>query len=286
MYMSKNYKQHGFTLIEIAIVLLVVTILLGYTVAMFPVQQELKQYREANREMNSIINNLIAFAQVNGRLPCPDTSGGGGSIDGLEDSLDVYDISIAGAGNDNIIDGCAAYFGYLPAKTLGMIGNYKSSGPLKGTLLDPWGGSYGYAVSESDVSGNTIVDFVSPNEIRNEGIQNVMNPAALEPPDLFICDDSATTGPDLNCTAASSNPVVSNVAAVVISLGKDNNITDLTTVSPIQVENVDDINDGTNDKVYISSSRSNVDGKEYDDIVKWISPNLLFSKMIEADQLP
>ena len=39
----------GFTLVEIAIVLLIVTILLGYTVALFPRQQELKQYRALNR---------------------------------------------------------------------------------------------------------------------------------------------------------------------------------------------------------------------------------------------
>jgi prepilin-type N-terminal cleavage/methylation domain-containing protein len=285
--MSSKYNQQGFTLIEIAIVLLVVTILLGYTVAMFPIQQELKQYREANREMNSIVENLIAFAQINGRLPCPDTSGGGGAIDGLEDSVDVYDIVNAVAASDGIIDGCAAYFGYLPAKTLGMTGNYKSSGPLQGTLQDPWGGSYRYAVSESDVSGNTIIDFVSPNEIRNESIQNVMDPVAPNSPDLYICNDSADYPEnDLNCGDVTGTEVLGKVAAVVISYGKNNDISDLDVISPIQAENADDINDGTNDKVYISASRSDVAGAEYDDIVKWISPNLLFSKMIEADQLP
>ena len=60
-------RQSGFTLIEIAIVLLIVVIILGYTVAMFPIQQELKQYRKAEADMNSIIEHLIAFAQVNGR---------------------------------------------------------------------------------------------------------------------------------------------------------------------------------------------------------------------------
>ena len=36
----------------------------GYSVAMLPVQQELKQYRHADREMDSIIEHLIGFAQV------------------------------------------------------------------------------------------------------------------------------------------------------------------------------------------------------------------------------
>ena len=38
---TKSFNQSGFTLVEIAIVLLIVAILLGYTVAMFPRQQEL-----------------------------------------------------------------------------------------------------------------------------------------------------------------------------------------------------------------------------------------------------
>ena len=86
--MMKNIQQ-GFTLIEIAIVLLIVTILLGYTIAMFPIQQELKQYRKANAEMEEIIDSLIAFAQINGRLPCPDTDQSGGDVDGEEEWNDA-----------------------------------------------------------------------------------------------------------------------------------------------------------------------------------------------------
>ncbi len=74
---KKPGHQTGFTLIEIAIVLVIVTVLLGYTVAMFPIQQELKQYRSAEIEMNGIISHLVAFAQINGRLPCPDSDGDG-----------------------------------------------------------------------------------------------------------------------------------------------------------------------------------------------------------------
>ena len=67
--------QQGFTLVEVAIVLLIVAILLGYSVAMFPVQQDLKKYRKLDRDMDDIVAHLIGFAQVNGRLPCPDTDG-------------------------------------------------------------------------------------------------------------------------------------------------------------------------------------------------------------------
>jgi len=257
---SLNRTERGFTLIEIAIVLLVVTILLGYSVAMFPKQQELKQYRAVETEMESIIEHLIAFAQINGRLPCPDTSAGGtvADIDGLEDRIALND--------------CEASFGFLPARTLGMNGRYNDAGVLE----DSWGQGYRYAISEDDATLNGDVDLVTPNGIRDEGMAAVL-------PDLFICDDSATLGVDVDCAAgangANSNDVVINVAAVIISLGKDNAIP---ATSNIQDENLDDFHNGANDKVYVFSPRRD----DYDDVVKWIPTSLLFSKMIEAEQLP
>lgn len=249
-------SQAGFTLIEIAIVLLIIGVLLGYTVALVPVQQELKQYRQVEAEMDSVIAHLTAFAQVNGRLPCPDTSAGAGTIDGLEDAL----------AND-----CEAFFGFLPGRTLGINGKYNAAG----VLIDPWGSGYGYAVSDFDVGADGIIELVSANGIRNAGI------AAVQP-NLFVCDDSPVLGNQLDCTAAASNEVVGTngeVAAVIISLGKD---FEIPATSNIQAENLDNFNDGTLDKVYIFTSRRD----DYDDIVKWLSTNLLFSKMIEADQLP
>jgi len=90
----------------------------------------------------------------------------------------------------------------------------------------------------------------------------------------------------LDCDDVSGDDVVSKVAAIILSTGKDAGRLTNPTISNIQAENLDDLHDGTNDKVYIHSSRSDVGGAEYDDIVKWISPNVLFTKMIEADQLP
>ena len=257
--MKRNITQSGFTLIEIAIVLLVVAILLGYSVAMLPVQQELKQYRHANTEMDSIIEHLIAFAQVNGRLPCPDTStdtdGVANGIDGEEDP------------HANVTVGCEAFFGFLPARTLGINGKYDAAG----RLIDPWGSGYGYAVSNID-TGDGNPDLVTGNGIRDEGLAAVI-------PDLQICSDSDTAGPDLTCAAVSGTAVVENVAVVIVSLGKDFT---LPASSEIQDENVDGFHNGTTDKVYIFSPRRD----DYDDVVKWIPRSLLFSRMLAADQLP
>ena len=261
--MKSRSTQSGFTLIEIAIVLLVVAILLGYSVAMLPVQQELKQYRHANTEMDSIIEHVIAFAQVNGRLPCPDTST---NTDGVANSIDGEEDPHA----DPTV-GCEAFFGFLPARTLGINGKYDAAG----VLMDPWGSGYRYAVSNADrdgVGGDGRPDLVTGNGIRDEGL------AAVNP-DLQVCSDSDTAGPDLDCTTVSGAAVIENVAVVIVSQGRDFAVAP---VSAIQQENSDDFHNGNNDKVYIFSPRRD----DYDDVVKWIPRSLLFSRMLTADQLP
>jgi prepilin-type N-terminal cleavage/methylation domain-containing protein len=251
---SSSFRSKGFTLVEIAIVLLIVTVLLGYTVAMFPMQQDLKKYRQVDKEIDGIIEHLIAFAQVNGRLPCPDTNNGGSAIDGQEDRAGL--------------DDCNAFFGFLPARTLGIEGKYDDGG----LLIDPWNQRYGYAVSDVNTGVGTPRILVTPNGIRNAGMAAVL-------PDLFVCEDSNILGNHLDCVAAGSPAVASNVAAVVISMGKDYV---LPPSSNIQAENADDFHNGLVDKVYISSPHRD----DYDDEVKWIPTNLLFSRMIAAEQLP
>lgn len=235
-------RNKGFTLIEIAIVLIIVTILLGYTVAMVPVQQELKQYRKASAEMDRILDALYAFAQVNGRLPCPD-------------------IVAAPDGVENVAAGCTNSYGYIPTKTLGLDGNIDSNFSLR----DPWNTPYIYQVTSINAAGNGG-DFVMAGDIQSVGI------AALAP-DLSIC---LTNGAGPNCPGGPADTVLANVPAVIISQGKDRG----SIASNIQTENTDA------DVLFVKTSRSDVVGAEYDDIVKWITPNILYSKMIDAGQLP
>lgn len=288
----KTALQHGFTLIEIAIVLLIVSILLGYTVAMYPVQQELKQYRQLRSDMDQIIEHLIGYAQVNGRLPCPDTTGDvnvtgtAGTYDGQADSDDVIINATGVAGTDTLTDSCKGFAGFVPAGTLGINGDFD---PL-GRLLDPWGQPYRYHVSDfnynsvsspaggtdADLTTGAATDLVSPDGIGEEGLSNVI-------PDLVVCDDSDnSSATDTTCAGVGATDIITNAAAVVISSGKDRG----QVASNIQDENQDDFDDGTNDFVYTSSTRNDVAGSEYDDLVRWISPNLLYTKMIEAGQLP
>ena len=258
---SKPTISKGFTLIEIAIVLLVVSILLGYTVALLPVQQELKRYRAVDKETDIIIDAIYAYAQVNGRLPCA--------------------VSLAvpnGIADPDDGDQCNTWYGFLPAKTLGIDGRYDASN----SLLDPWGNRYRYQVTANDTGagagpgpedfGVAGGDFIMKHDIKNVTMENLG-------PDLEICTAVATPTPtDCGSTTVT---VAEGIPAVVLSLGK--NGATAPAESSIQSENTDN---SATDTVFIRSTISDVEGAEFDDIIKWIAPNTLYSKMIEAGQLP
>lgn len=285
MMKSANRIQQGFTLVEIAIVLLIVTILLGYTVAMFPRQQELKQYRAADQEMDHIIAAIIGFAQINGRLPCPT----------IPDQVGAE----SGGGGTN----CTDYGGFVPINTLGITGRVNEDS----LMLDPWGNPYRYYVTNNNFNGG-LSDFVGAGEMREVGIVDSDGDGFTDLDGRYvICDDNgATIGDDCD---GGANEVfgrpdgVGNYGGapfVLLSMGKnwsDTPINDELENRGGSLSNTDLLMpDGPSGNEYFLKNvgagqttfvrRTTGFADDFDDIVKWVSPNILFSKMIEADQLP
>ncbi|MFT5400165.1 MAG: prepilin-type N-terminal cleavage/methylation domain-containing protein [Gammaproteobacteria bacterium] len=277
-------KQQGFTLVEIAIVLLIVTILLGYTVAMFPRQQELKQFRAADAQMDEVVAAIVGFAQVNGRLPCP----------AIPASAGVEDF------NTTLADGCNSYGGFVPVNTLGIAGRLNEDS----LLLDPWGNPYRYYVSDVDFDGDTFSDFASPGEMRDIGLvdSDTDNYIDLDG-QLMICDAAGSSNDD-QCTGAvevfgtyDAGPPVVYAGAPFVLLSQGKNWNDGTTVGD-ELENQGTTslaggpasitypikNIGTGQTTFVRPPGGFSDN--FDDLVKWVSPNILYSKMIDAGQLP
>ena len=126
-----RYAGQGFTLIELAIVLFVVTLLLGGMLTPLGQQIAERQTQETRRTLENARTALVGYALRHhasgdaGRLPCPDLripGAAGNANDGLEDRLPE------GA--------CAALSGNLPWNTLGVA------------EIDAWGNRLTYAVAQ------------------------------------------------------------------------------------------------------------------------------------------
>ncbi len=282
-------SESGFTLVEIAIVLLIVGVLVGYTAALLPKQQELKKYRAVEQEMDQIIAAIVGFAQVNGRLPCPAIPNTAGDEDG-------------GGGGD-----CNNYGGFVPVNTLGLTGRTNADS----LMLDPWGNPYRYYVSNSDFNAAGGDDFVNSTEMRTVGLVDPNTDGYTDLDGIYlICDDNGTSTDD-QCTGAvevfgtySAGPPVVYGGAPFVLLSQGKNWNDAAAAGD-ELENIGAnlTNDATlamglgpsgnqyllkdvagGETTFVRRTTGFAD--DFDDVVKWGSPNLLFSKMIEAGQLP
>lgn len=77
--MNKRYthKQKGFTLVEIAIVMLIFGLIIGGIMGPLKTQLQNLDRKETKKLIEGTKDAMIGFAIRNGRLPCPDTSGDG-----------------------------------------------------------------------------------------------------------------------------------------------------------------------------------------------------------------
>jgi hypothetical protein len=223
--------------------------------------------------MDEVIEAILGFAQVNGRLPCP----------AQPDDAGIEDINGGG---------CNSYAGFVPVNTLGLDGRFNEDS----LLTDPWGNPYRYYVT---FNNDTTSDFTAPGQMRAVGLVD------LNPADGYIDLD----GRYLICRAASADdtcdgnpPVFGNpdggghyagAPFVLLSMGK--NWSD--TTAGDELENSGNITvTSANGNDYLLKDVANGEtnfvrrpgglADDFDDVVRWVSPGMLFARMIAADQLP
>jgi type II secretory pathway pseudopilin PulG len=282
---SAPKRARGFTLTELAVVFTVVAFLLASAMYTLSAQTENRNIAETQRRLEDARELLLAFAMVNGRLPCPASTASNG------------DESPSGGG------ACTdAYAGYLPARAIGFT-------PVDalGYAVDVWGNRIRYAVSvNSSITGNPDSVFTTAPVSPSTGIKYNFNPTAtttLAPLDLLVCASYGTTG-NLTTTAPScgattdSPPGVaatnqSTVVAAIWSHGKNFNSAKYASLAGQSGED-----EKMNNKVGGGSPNSNhgvfvhhspkpyPETNEYDDQMVWIPASLLYGRMITAGVLP
>ena len=264
-------RQRGFTLTELAVVFTIVALMVASSMYMLTAQTESRNIADTQRRLEDARDLLLAFALVNGRLPCPASSTSNG------------DEQPTGGGI------CAnAYNGWLPARAIGFT-------PVDsaGYALDVWGNRIRYAVSiESSIAGSPDYTFTTTSTIKNNFTSNPV------PNDLLVCVNLGSAGVNTTTTAPSCGSSAdavpatnaNTVVAVVWSQGKN-----VTTASFSGVTGQAGADEAMNNKtaansvhgVFVSHApRPFSSTNAYDDQVVWIPVSVLYSKMIAAGVLP
>ncbi len=251
MKMPMAARFRGFTLIELAVALVVVALVLGSLLVPLQAQVEQRKTAETQRTLDQAMEALLGFAAANGRLPCP------AFATGSEDP--------PGGGNCN-----HPYDGFFPAATLGL-------GPTdaQGYLLDAWGLSQNrirYAVTTVS-PGCSSYAYTTTNGMKNCWSQITGGTVA---PNLTVCS-TATGIASLTCAAGAK--LTDKAPSVIYSLGKN---------AATGGTGADEAQNTNGDRVFVwhTQSGSNAPNGEFDDIMVWMSPNVLYSRMISAGQLP
>lgn len=162
--------------------------------------------------------------------------------------------SISNGVEDPVGGTCTDQLGFLPAATLGITPTDEN-----GYAIDAWNNRIMYAVTQASAGGAATPDFTTTSDMNTVGI------TALTP-NLVVCPSST------NCPATY---LINNAAAVIYSLGPTGGL-----ASGGADENENPTVPGT-DIQFVSHTPT----PDFDHIVTWISPYVLYNAMITAGQL-
>jgi len=253
-------NSRGFSLVEVAVVLAIVGLLLGSAMYTLSAQLEQRDETRTARFLDEARELLLAFAIVNGRLPCParDTSGG----DELRDDSGACRDA---AGNDEY------YRGLLPARALGL-----QEVDAQGFARDAWGNRIRYAVAKSVIGcagAPKLPHFTSAANLKANGI-------TCQPADLLICKSAAGIAP-ASC-GPSSNSLTNQNLVVAVLLSPGRNAALGRSAGPDEAANAD------GDAVFVARvpSPAGAVGGEFDDRLSWITVGELYGRMVAAGLLP
>lgn len=242
-------SEKGFTLVEMAMVLAIVTLLLAGLIPTISGQLEQRRSAETKKQLEEIQQAVIGFAIIKGRLPCPATS----SSNGLENPP-------SGGTCTNFNDG------FVPGATLGL-----NSLNEQGLVLDAWDNPIRYVVTAWDSASPAFTDvFTTVDGMATVGLSSLN-------PNLLVCNTA--TGITSGCATGEALTADPGVPVVIFSTGKN---------GASGGTGTDEAENLNGDRFFVSHTptASSTTNGEFDDLMVWISNQVLLNRMVSAGKLP
>ena len=261
-------RAGGFSLVEIAVVLVIIAILA--TAIGVPLATQLDQQRtvDTQKQQEIIKEAIYGFAMANGRLPCPATSAGGTEAQ-------------VSAGI------CTTDSGFVPGITLGLSGL-----DSRGFVVDGWRDGLDarrlrYAVRSVSITTGPPVPpaqctppltrLLTTSGGMRTATMDCLSQAAVG---MLTVNTTVITGTTLPGTCTAS-VLTTKAPFVIFSLGKNGR-------TPVTSTDDEFKNLLPNAVTFISNTPTIAAScaGEFDDIVTWGSLNTLFARMVQAGKLP
>jgi prepilin-type N-terminal cleavage/methylation domain-containing protein len=222
-------RQHGFTLVELAVALMIVALLLGMFVVPLGTQMDNQRIAETQKQLELARDAVLGFAVARGRLPCPATRN--------------TPIGTAGAGTEN-----------KPGAACGLT---------EGVL--PWAD---LGVAETDAWGRRFTYRITPMFADDP-------PAGMQA--TFLIGDNGT----ISVTNGAAN-IALNLPAVIVSHGKNGSGGFKPDGTQMPAAAGDEAENTNGNDTFVSRTFA----ADFDDVLLWVSGNVLKTRMVAAGRYP
>lgn len=279
IYFEKLKRIDGFTLLEMAIVLTVIGLIAGLLLGPLSTLIDARNNNETKKTIALVKEALLGFSISQNRLPCPDNNG-----DGVEDLTEEIENNTPGTAQSKKNYKCSSLEGFVPFKTLGVGES------------DAWSNYIYYGVTNRFAEwSQTYSGLNNTGEIINNSSFTLS--AAADIKVMARGDNSLST----DLFEKKFGIGLASACAVIISFGKNGHgATSVTGIknSYIFLNGSDEAVNQSTAKQKIARDHTlkrneqchdedeNLPFCEFDDIVDWISPNVLFNQMVQAGKLP
>ncbi|PZP84765.1 MAG: hypothetical protein DI582_07860 [Azospirillum brasilense] len=149
---------HGFTLLELAVVLAMIALMAGFSIEATKINVDYGCAEKTQGQINTIQTALQHFVDTNRRYPKPSwtTLGSNASNFGMEatEGADPADVAYATRVPAGMVSHAGVLMGTVPHTTLGL--------PVE-MAADCWGNKFSYAVTNTMTSSNSTNGYLSNN---------------------------------------------------------------------------------------------------------------------------